>query len=299
MNINYDYYRVFYYVARYRNITLAANAMLYNQPNVTRTIKKLESELGCTLFVRSNRGVTLTPEGEKLYEHIKIAVAQIELAEEELSSARSLQYGLVSIGVTEVALRTFLLPVLNEYRKRYPSIRLNISNFTTSQAISSLKSGLVDIAVVTTPMGDIRGLRSRTLKTFRELAVCGESFAALSERELSLRELTEYPIVSLGSQAKSYELYQNWFAENNLAFEPVVELATADQILPVVKNNLGIGFVPESFLEDESGGKIYRLRLKERTPERSVVLLRREDGSLSIAANQIYDLIFAQQVGDE
>lgn len=64
MNISFDYYRVFYYVAKYKNITLASNALNYNQPNVTRTIKNLEGALGCTLFVRTNRGVTLTAEGE-------------------------------------------------------------------------------------------------------------------------------------------------------------------------------------------------------------------------------------------
>ena len=77
MNINYDYYRIFYYVAKYGNFTQAANILLNNQPNITRSIKKLENELGCTLFVRSNRGATLTPEGEKLFAHVSVAVEQL------------------------------------------------------------------------------------------------------------------------------------------------------------------------------------------------------------------------------
>ena len=64
MNISYDYYRVFYYVAKYRSITQAAAALMNNQPNLTRIIKNLEGELGCSLFVRSRQGVPLTPEGE-------------------------------------------------------------------------------------------------------------------------------------------------------------------------------------------------------------------------------------------
>ena len=104
MNISYDYYRVFYYVAKYKKITQAARTLLINQPNITRTIKMLEDSLGCTLFIRSNRGVTLTPEGEKLYSHIKIAFEQIESAEEEISLNKSLQSGIVSIGTSEIAL---------------------------------------------------------------------------------------------------------------------------------------------------------------------------------------------------
>lgn len=107
MYINYDYYRVFYYVAKYQSITQAANALMNNQPNVTRTVKNLEHELGCVLFVRSNRGVRLTPEGEQLYAHIKIAVEQIQQGEEELSRNKTLQSGTVSISVSEVALRCF------------------------------------------------------------------------------------------------------------------------------------------------------------------------------------------------
>lgn len=77
MNINYEYYRIFYYAAKYKNLTQAAEMLNSNQPNVSRTIKILEHELGCNLLIRSNRGISLTPEGERLYSHIKIAVEQI------------------------------------------------------------------------------------------------------------------------------------------------------------------------------------------------------------------------------
>ena len=73
MYVSYDYYRVFYFVAKYENISQAAKLLLNNQPNITRTIKNLESALGCTLFVRNRHGVKLTPEGERLYSHVKIA----------------------------------------------------------------------------------------------------------------------------------------------------------------------------------------------------------------------------------
>ena len=65
MDISYDYYRTFYYVAKYKSFTGAAEALLNSQPNITRTMKKLEKELGCTLFVRQRHGIALTPEGEK------------------------------------------------------------------------------------------------------------------------------------------------------------------------------------------------------------------------------------------
>lgn len=59
MDINFEYYKVFYYAARYRNLTRAAAALGSNQPNVTRIIKLLEAQLGCRLFVREPRGLSL------------------------------------------------------------------------------------------------------------------------------------------------------------------------------------------------------------------------------------------------
>ena len=70
MNINYDYYRIFYYVAKHRSFTQAANTLMNSQPNITRAIKNLEQALGCALFLRSSHSVQLTPEGEELLAHI-------------------------------------------------------------------------------------------------------------------------------------------------------------------------------------------------------------------------------------
>ena len=87
MLISYDAYRVFYTVARLGSFTKAAGALLSSQPNLTRTIRNLESALGCTLFVRSNRGAVLTPEGEKLFARVSVACEQIQAGEEELARA--------------------------------------------------------------------------------------------------------------------------------------------------------------------------------------------------------------------
>ena len=67
MYISYEYYRIFYHVARCGNLTKAAEALQNSQPNLTRAIRNLEAEIGCPLFSRTNRGMILTPEGEGLY----------------------------------------------------------------------------------------------------------------------------------------------------------------------------------------------------------------------------------------
>lgn len=289
MDISYDYYRIFYYVAKYRNFTQAANILMNSQPNITRTIKTLESVLGCTLFVRSNRGVRLTPEGEKLYAYIRIAVEQIRAGEEALSMDKSLQSGIVSIGATEVALRCFLLPVLNEYHRLHSDVHLRISNLSTPQAISALRNGLVDIAFITTPTEKLKSLEGRAIKTFREVAVCGTAFLSSAGKEaITLSDLTQYPMISLESRTTTYEFYSEWFLQHGLRFSPEIEVTTADQILPMVKNDLGIGFVPEELLaEGENENHVFKLRLKEQVPSRSICYVKRADQPLSLAAKEL------------
>ena len=65
MNISYDSYRVFYYAAKYKSFSQAAAALYNNQPNVTRIIRRLESELRCALFFRSPQGVAPDAGGRK------------------------------------------------------------------------------------------------------------------------------------------------------------------------------------------------------------------------------------------
>ncbi len=298
MYISLDSYRVFYYVAQYRSFTKAANVLYSNQPNVTRTIKNLEQSLGCKLFVRSSRSVCLTPEGELLYGYIKIAMEQITSGEAEVMRLKNLQSGTLSIGVSEVALRCFLLPVLKEYRKRYPSVHLKVSNHSTPEAMEAVRTGTVDIAVVTMPKEKLPDVVVKPLREYSETAICGSVFSHLSSEPLSLAEVAQNPIVSLGKGTLSYSFYKTLFAENGLDFTPDMEAATADQILPLVKNNLGIGFVPEAFLRGHDGVGVHRLNLTVQIPKRTICCAHKRGKPLSVAATALETLLedFADEI---
>ena len=170
MNVNYDYYRIFYYVAKCGNLSQAARELVNNQPNLTRSIKNLEAELGCTLFSRTNRGMKLTPEGERLYRHVKIAVEQLEAGEAELAQSRSLQAGTVFLAASEGALRCVLLPVLEAFRTQYPGVSLRISNHSTPQAIAALRETTADFAVVTTPVLHAAAFQQTNIRQIQEVA---------------------------------------------------------------------------------------------------------------------------------
>lgn len=292
MSIPYDYYRVFYYVAKYQSFTLAANVLYNSQPNITRTIKKLENELGCTLFVRSGRGATLTPNGEKLYAHVSVAFEQIQAGEDELSCEKSIQNGLVTVSVTEIALHCHVLKVLKEFHKEYPGIRIRLTNHSTPQALHELRTGLADLAVVTSPVFVESPLKSVPIKKFREVAVCSSCFSELARKKVSFRELCEYPIISLSNQTRSYEFYSDLFLKHGAVLHPEVEAATTDQVLPMVKNDLGIGFVPIDFIEsDFHKGELVILDLTDPIPQRTICLIKNIERPSSIAAKALEKML--------
>ena len=173
MDINFEYYKIFYYVAKYRNITKAATAMGSNQPNVTRIMKLLESQLNCRLFVREARGVSLTPEGERLYSHVEIAYRHLWNAQEELFSREGPGCGTIEIGTTETALYLFLLEALHGFKTKYPAIRIKIHNHTTPETVRHLASGRLDLARITTPFEAQGTVLCETVSDFQEILAGG------------------------------------------------------------------------------------------------------------------------------
>lgn len=296
MNISYDYYRVFYYAAKYENFTQAARALMSNQPNVTRTIKKLEDELGCRLFIRSphrNR-VQLTPEGRQLYGHVSVAFDHITAAEDEIFTDKSLNAGTITIAANEIAIRCSLLPVLKQFRALHPGVRIRLLNRFTPQAISVLQNGLADLAVVTTATGPIGSLHSADIREIQEVPVCSTAFSFLSGATLTLRQLTHYPIISFLEESSTFAFYSQLFSDEGLTFAPDIEIFTADHILPMVKSDLGIGFVPLDFLQTETEReKILILDLEKKIPPRSVCLLWQDDQLLSPITKQLKQLLLS------
>ena len=246
MAIPYDYYRIFYYVAQHKSFTKAAEALGNNQPNITRCMNNLEQDLGCKLFVRTNHGVSLTPEGQRLYSRAAVAFEQLRLGESEIRADCSLRTGSISIAASEAALHLTLLDRLDAFHRRNPGIHLRITNDSTPRAMEGLLRGQVDCAAVTTPCPVRKSLQETALVSFREILICGSDFHDLAVETRSLRDLENIPFVCMSRGTSTYTFYQQLFLKHNLAFHVEMEAGTMDQVLAMVQSNLGVGFYPES-----------------------------------------------------
>ena len=290
--ITYDYYRIFYFVAQYHSFTKAAEILKNNQPNITRCMNNLESELGCKLFIRSHQGVTLTAEGEKVYERVAVAYEQLRTVEEELALERSLESGLITIGASETALRLMLLSRLEHFHTRYPHVRLRISNHSTPQAVQAVRNGEVDFAIVTTPAEVENGLKMVELMPFYEVLVGGKTFTALASQTLSLKELAGYPLICLNEESMTRSFYRQFFLEHDAVLKPDTEAATTDQMLTLVKSELGLAFMPEPMAAPLlASGELVQLHLQEIIPSRSICLVYDHHRPLNTAARKFQQLL--------
>lgn len=274
MDINYEYYKVFYYVGKYQNITKAAQAMGSNQPNVTRVMKLLESELKCQLILRSNKGISLTEKGELLYERVSAAFFQLQAAEEELGQNGKLIEGTIILGTTETALHLMLFDKLKEFKKMNSKVSFKIYNYNTKEAIRELTRGAIEICVVTSPFRTEKHIKGKKLLDFKDILICGSDYTELTQKKMHLNQLIKYPWVSLGKDTVTYDMISDFFLKNGMVLKPDIEVATSDLLVPMIQNNLGIGYVPEQLaLAEIQAGTIFRIPVYEEMDMRRVSVL--------------------------
>ena len=292
MNVNFEYYKIFYYVARYHNFTKEEKVLGNRQPNVTRAMNCLEQQLGRILFVRTNRGVQLTRDGEQLYSYVEAAMSQLLTAEDELADGENLTHGSIAIGVSETALNIYLLDKLRAFHMAYPGINLKIYNHSTPQAVDEVKNGSIDFAVVTTPADVEAPLKKIMLQSYREILIGGTTFFSLKKQKLSIAEIRNYPMICLGRETMTFRFYDRIFREHGVELAPDTEAATTDQILPLVKSELGLAFMPKPMAEAAIANReIVEIALEEEIPQRNICMVYDIHHPISAAARELKKVI--------
>ncbi|MBQ9608989.1 MAG: LysR family transcriptional regulator [Lachnospiraceae bacterium] len=281
MSVSYEYYKIFYYVAKYKSFNKAAAVLSNSQPNISRSITNLEAELNCKLFHRSNRGVTLTDAGKELFYHVDIACRHLNIGEEIIRDATALKSGTLtigsSIGLTPSIMRYMIFPAMGIFKKEYPDIKFKILNDTTPALISNISNKLIDMAIITTSSKEIpenSNLNKTIFHSYRNVAIAGINYKELQGRKVSIKELMNYPLISLWHDTESYNLNRSFFAEHGLEFNPSIETTSTGQTLGYTKGNLGISCIhPKEATEAIKEKKVFQLDMEEELPMQYVALI--------------------------
>ena len=200
-----DLYKVFCQVGKSKSFSRAAKELYMTQPAVSQAIMQLEGELDIRLFNRTPKGVSLTNEGNILFEYINSAINLINVGEEKILEFKDLTVGELKIGVGDTISKYFLLPYLEDFHNRYPNLKFKIINGMTLELCNLIKSGEIDIAICNLPIDD-PSLEIRPCKEVRDIFVCGEKYKELSKEKVSLEEIVKYPLIFLepNSNSRSY-----------------------------------------------------------------------------------------------
>ena len=259
MDINYELYKVFYYVATTLSFSEASKQLFISQSAVSQSIKALEKKLNETLFIRSTKKVRLTPEGEILLRHIEPAINLIKRGETQIMDAAS-HGGQIRIGASDTICRYFLVPYLEKFHKSFPGAHIKVTNATSIRCAELLESGQVDLIVVNYPNSYLGNAASvKTIKTFRDVFIANASFSSLKGRALSFRELLEYPILMLDKKSTTSEFLHALFQQHQLDLVPEIELSSNDLLIDLAGEHRSRDrFHPGLLYPPQIHGPLYR-----------------------------------------
>ncbi|MDD2481044.1 MAG: LysR family transcriptional regulator [Lutispora sp.] len=293
MDINFEFYKVFYYVAKYKSFSDAASKLYISQSAVSQSIKILEQKLGCRLFIRNTKNIRLTIEGEKLFAYVEQAVNLFSTGERLIDEMSDLKEGEVRIGASDTICRHFLLPYIEKYNTLYPNIKIRIINRTSPVCISLLEKGDVDIAVVNiNEKYDNKNFKVRMLRQVEDIFVGGKKFSELKGKGISLAELTKYPLLALEKNTNTRVSFDKLFQQHGLDVKPEIELSSTDLLIDMAKIGLGISYVTKeaaSIAIDE--GSLFQIKLGKKISPRYLGLMTYKDVPLPAAAQEFVNVI--------
>ena len=285
MDVNYELYKVFYYVASTLSFSEAASQLFISQSAVSQSIKTLEKKLNQTLFIRSTKKVQLTPEGEILLRHIEPAVHLISRGETQLMDT-SAGGGQLRIGASDTICRYFLVPYLEKFHKAFPGAHIKVTNATSIKCVELLESGQVDLIVVNCPNAYLGNLSSvKIIKSFHDVFIANQSFKELKGKKLSYGQLLEHPILMLDKKSTTSEFLHSQFQQHQLDLVPEIELSSNDLLIDLARIGLGLAFIPD-YCIDNSDDDLFTIDLKEKLPARELALAYNKHLPISCALEE-------------
>ena len=292
---NLEYYKVFYYVAKYGNVTKAAAELNISQPAVSQALKQLERALEVVLFYRAAKGVRLTAEGEILYSYVAKGYEQMELGVRRVRQMQNMELGEVRIGASDMTLRFYLLPFLERFHDEYPNIKVIVTNAPTPQTLASLKEDRIDFGVVSTPFKADGDMEVIPVREIEDTFVAGRHFIGLKNKMLDFRELEGLPMICLEKDTSTRRFMDELMERDGVRIQPEFELATSDMIVQFVQRNMGVGCVVRDFAEEYiESGLLFELRFNKMIPKRQFCVVRNTKLPMHRAANKLLQIMGVQ-----
>ena len=252
MNQNLSSYWIFYTVANTGNISKAAKELYISQPAISKSIQKLEDNLGCKLFSRSSRGVILTDEGQLLYGHVKEAFETLNLGEEKLKRSINLGVGHLQIGVSATLCKYMLLPYLKEFIRRNPHISISINCQSTNETLRLLDENKIDIGLIGKP-DNLKNIHFYYLDNIEDIFVSNPDYLANLKRRGIPEDkiLPNSTLMLLDKKNMTRQYIDDYLQENHITAADSIDISNMDLLIDFAKIGVGVACVIKSFVSEE------------------------------------------------
>lgn len=224
------------------NVTAAADKLFTSQPGVSSQIKRLEEELGITIFERSGKHINgLTPEGQLVAERFEIILNEVDNIKQLADDFSHPDSGMLSIATTHTQARYVLPPIINEFRQRYPNVQLQINQGTPEQIASLTDTGQADIGIATEALELFDNLILLPCYRWNRCIMVPKGHPLVKETALSLKAIASHPVITYTFGIADRSVINRAFSEQGLDLNVVITAADAEVIKAYVRNGLGIG----------------------------------------------------------
>jgi DNA-binding transcriptional LysR family regulator len=292
MNIDLEYYRIFYYVAKAGSFTLAGEELCISQPAVSQAMKLLETSLGSKLFIRIPKGVRLTPEGEVLFTYVQRGYEYILMGEAKFQKMLDLENGEIRIGASDMTLQFYLLPYLERFHEKFPGIKVTVSNAPTPDTLEYLYEGKIDFGIVSEPFEAKAEIAITRVREIQDCFVAGSRFLPLKDKILKYKALEELPIICLEHNTSTRRFIDEYLKANDVVLKPEFELAMSDIIVKFAGRNLGVGCVVKDFAKEAiETGNLFELRFEQELPKRHFCIITGNNNPISTAAKELLNML--------
>ncbi len=290
MKNSYDTYNVFYYVSKFKSITLAANYLHVSQPAVTRQIKNLEMYLGYTLFLRNKKGLRLTEKGEKLFNEVSRAIEIFNGIESQNNEAKPVEEGTIKILSGYATTKNILLPIVLEFNKMYPNIKVQVDYYPLNEALNKLRNGEVDLLLINNDENiEYSDIYFTPFYKLHDILVVNSKIKNDYPKKIKLEEINNYPIV-----CKKDSIFKKFMNRlfNDIKLKPTWELTDYWLVEEYIKMSMGIGVVSREFIKKElNDEELIEVETDIELPSREISYVIRKNSILSPELIKLIHLI--------
>jgi DNA-binding transcriptional LysR family regulator len=277
-------------VAEEKSFSRAAKRMRRTQPAVSQLVRKLESELGESLFDRSTRDGTLTDAGRVLQEYAQSMLNLRDEARASLIELRELQQGQLAIAANEYTC-LYLLPILHEFRRVHSMIRVAVRRSLASTVAPQVLEHGVELGMLSFRPDDAQ-LRSIVVYRDELVFVVPPSHPLAHAAQVDIRQLGAEVFVAHNVPSPYRARVLQAFSRHKTTLHMDVEMPTIETIKKFVAMGNGVALVPGMSVEEEiARGELVRVPVRALAFERKLRIIYRKQGTLSHAGRAFLQMV--------